>query len=123
MHIVDKINLLGRAISFYTHSIRKNWVMNNKAIVIEIVTGFTHKIFGVNKSSSDKLSVQIDFHYDIDDSIRMSGTDKICKCGSVKKFSIKRPKYLEVMISFPSGDELSYILPILSPIRLVNPYR
>lgn len=117
MHTVDKINLLGRAISFYTHSIRKNWIMRSKARVIEVATHFTPKVFGVHQSMFKKLSVQVEFHYRYKSVLDSSDKDLlyIYRWGNTKKLT-----HIEVLISFPSGDELSYLLPVTTQ-GLVNP--
>lgn len=96
---------------------RINWVMNNKAIVIEVATKFTNKIFGVNKSSSEKITVQVDFQYSSEPVLKRTGKDNLHSWAIIKKL-----KYIEVMIAFPSGDELSYFLPISSS-GLVNPHK
>lgn len=115
MYTVDKINLLGRAISFYTHSIRKNWIMRSKAQVTEIATNFTNKVFGVHKSMFEKLSVQVEFHYRYKPILDSSNEDLLYSWGNIKKLT-----HIEVLISFPSGDELSYLFPVTTH-GLVNP--
>lgn len=115
MYTVDKINLLGRAISFYTHSIRKNWIMRSKAQVIEVATHFTPKVFGVHQSMFEKLSVQVEFHYRYKPVLDSSNKDLLYSWGNIKKLT-----HIEVLISFPSGDELSYLLPVTTQ-GLVNP--
>lgn len=116
MHTVDKINLLGRAISFYTHSIRKNWIMRSKAQVIEIATHFTPKVFGVHKSMFEKISVQVEFNYRYKPVLGSVDKDLLYSWGNIKKLT-----HIEVLISFPSGDELSYLLPVTTH-GLVNPH-
>lgn len=115
MHTVDKINLLGRAISLYTHIIRKNWIMRSKARVIEIATHFTPKVFGVHTSMFEKLSVQVEFQYRYKPILDSSDKDILYSWGNIKKIT-----HIEVLISFPSGDELSYLLPVITQ-GLVNP--
>lgn len=115
MHTVDKINLLGRAISLYTNSLRKNWSRRNKAQVTEIATNFTNKVFGVPKSMFEKLSVQVEFHYSYKSVLDSSDKDLLYSWGNIKKLT-----HIKVLISFPSGDELSYLLPVTSQ-GLVNP--
>lgn len=115
MYTVDKINLLGRAISLYTNSIRKNWIMRSKAQVTEIATHFTPKVFGVHKSMFEKLSVQVEFHYRYKPVLDLSNEDLLYSWGNIKKLT-----HIEVLISFPSGDELSYLFPVTSQ-GLVNP--
>ena len=118
MYTVDKINLLGRAISFYTHSIRKNWIMRSKAQVTEIATNFTNKVFGVPKSMFEKLSVQVEPVVGEIYSTRLNAPkDDIHKWNGV----LRKINYLEVLISFPSGDELSYFFPVTAQ-GLVNPH-
>lgn len=119
MYTVDKINLLGRAISFYTHSIRKNWIMRSKAQVIEVATHFTPKVFGVHQSMFEKLSVQVKPVVGEIYPIGPSCSENIPNPwwdGALRKVN-----YLEVLISFPSGDELSYLFPVISQ-GLVNPH-
>lgn len=115
MHTVDKINLLGRAISLYTNSLRKNWSRRNKAQVTEIATHFTPKVFGVHQSMFEKLSVQVEFHYRYKSILDSSDKDLLYSWGNIKKLT-----HIEVLISFPSGDGLSYLLPVTTP-GLVNP--
>lgn len=117
MHTIDKINLLGRAISLYTNSLRKNWSRRNKAQVIEVATHFTFKVFGVPKSMFEKLSVQVEPVVGEIYSTRLNAQkDDIHKWNGV----LRKINYLEVLISFPSGDELSYFFPVTSQ-GLVNP--
>lgn len=115
MYTSDKINLLGRAISLYTNSIRKNWIMRSKAQVTEIATNFTNKVFGVHQSMFEKLSVQVEFNYRYKPVLGSSNKDLLYSWGNLKKLT-----HIEVLISFPSGDELSYFFPVTSQ-GLVNP--
>ena len=117
MYTVDKINLLGLAISFYTNSIRKNWIMRSKAQVIEVATHLTPKVFGVHQSMFEKLSVQVEFHYRYKSVLDSSDKDLLYSWGNIKKLT-----HIEVLISFPSGDELSYLLPVTTQ-GLVNPHK
>lgn len=117
MHTVDKINLLGRAISLYTHIIRKNWIMRSKAQVTEIAINFTNKVFGVHPSIFEKTSVQVRPVVGEIYSTRLnSPNDDIQRWDG----TLRKVDYLEVLISFPSGDELSYLFPVTSQ-GLVNP--
>lgn len=115
MHTTDKINLLGRAISLYTNSFRKNWIMRSKAQVIEIATHFTPKVFGVPESMFEKLSVQVESHYLYKPVLDSSDKALLYRWGNIRKLT-----HIEVIISFPSGDELSYLLPVTTQ-GLVNP--